>query len=564
MDLSLTVLTLAGSIALLLWGVHMVQTGVQRAFGSRLRAAFGSALSNRFKAFAAGLCVTAVLQSSTATGLMLTGFAAGGLVELAPGLAVMLGANVGTTLIVQVFSFDVTQAAPLLILVGVMLFRRAGGTVRDFGRVLIGLGLMFMALHDLLQTVTPYEDRPSLRILLGIIATQPLVDVVLAAALTWAAHSSVAIVLLVMSAAAKGVVTPDAAFALALGANLGTALNPCLEGGAGNDPAARRLPVGNLLTRVAGVIVVLPLLGPLGSRIVSIEPNVSRAVADFHTGFNLVLAAVFMATLPGFAALLKHILPSRAAEADPSQPLYLDRSALATPFLALGCATREALRLADLLGNMLAEVAGAIERGERQAIGRAKRVGTTLGKLDGAVTAYLAELDPEGLSPDDRRRAAQVALFATNLGHAADVVERNLLVLAARRLKRGLDLPKAEQETLSIALVRLDNDIRAAATVFVSGDVRAARLLAAEKEAFRDIEARATAEHLGALREGRLDREQGTLFLELLRDMKRVNMHLVSAGAYPVLEGEGELLPTRLRHGLAIADHSAESDEDMD
>ena len=564
MDLSLTVLNLAGSIALLLWGVHMVQTGVQRALGPKLRTAFGSALSNRFKAFAAGLGVTAVLQSSTATGLMLTGFAAGGLVDLAPGLAVMLGANVGTTLIVQVFSFDVAQAAPLLILVGVMLFRRASGPPRDFGRVLIGLGLMFMALHDLLSAVTPYEDRPSLRILLGIIATQPLVDVVLAAALTWAAHSSVAIVLLVMSFAARGVVPPDTAFALVLGANLGTAINPCLEGGAGDDPAARRLPIGNLVTRLAGVLVFLPLLGPLGRWLVTLEPSVSRAVADFHTGFNLLIAAVFMAVLPWFARLLTRALPSRVAEQDPSRPLYLDRSALETPFLALGCATREALRLADLLGEMLAEVGGAVERGERHAIGKAKRVGAVLGKLDGAVTAYLAELDPEGLSADDRRRAAQVALFATNIGHAADVVERNLLVLAARRIKRGLDLPKDEQETLRIALDRLESDIRAAATVFITGDLRAARLLAAEKEAFRDIEARATADHLGNLREGRLDREQGTLFLELLRDMKRVNMHLVAAGAYPVLEGEGELLPTRLRRGLAEAEMTAIGEEDPD
>ena len=312
------------------------------------------------------------------------------------------------------------------------------------------------------------------------------------------------------------------------------------------------------------MLVFLPLIRPLGTWLVSFEPSVSRAVADFHTGFNLVVAAVFMAVLPAFAKLLRRILPSRVAESDPSRPLYLDRSALETPFLALGCATREALRLADLLSEMLAEVTGAIERGERHAIGKAKRVGAILGKLDGAVTAYLAELDPEGLSEDDRRRAAQVALFATNLGHAADVVERNLLVLAARRIKRGLDLPKDERETLRIALDRLESDIRSAATVFITGDLRAARLLAAEKEAFRDIEARATADHLGNLREGRLDREQSTLFLEFLRDMKRVNMHLVSAGAYPVLENEGELLPTRLRPGLAGTNDAGSDVEDQD
>ena len=336
MDLSFTILNLAGAIALLLWGVRMVQTGVQRAFGPKLRRILASALSNRFKAFAAGLGATAILQSSTATGLMITGFAAGGLVDLVPALAVMLGANVGTTLIVQFFSFDAAAAAAPLILFGVLLFRRTTAASRDFGRVLIGLGLMFMALRELLTLVTPYEDQPSLRLLLGIVATQPLVDVVLAAALTWAAHSSVAIVLLVMSFAARGVVPPDTAFALVLGANLGTALNPCLEGAAGEDPAARRLPFGNLLTRVVGVLVALMVLAPAGRLLVQWQPNVERAVADFHVAFNLAVAVVFLPLLPNVARLLRRLLPERVAEGDPSRPLYLDRNALEAPFVALG------------------------------------------------------------------------------------------------------------------------------------------------------------------------------------------------------------------------------------
>ncbi len=151
MDFPVTLIDLAGSVALLLWGVHMVQTGVQRAFGARLRSFLGGALRNRFKAFSAGVGVTALLQSSTATGLMVTGFAAGGLVDLVPALAVMLGANVGTTLIVQVLSFDVAEVAPALILIGVLMFRRASAGPRDFGRVLIGLGLVLMALHQFID-----------------------------------------------------------------------------------------------------------------------------------------------------------------------------------------------------------------------------------------------------------------------------------------------------------------------------------------------------------------------------------------------------------------------------
>ena len=174
MNATLTLIDLAGAVALLIWGVHMVQTGVTRAFGLQLRRMLGYALGNRFKAFLAGLGVTAVLQSSTATGLMVTSFAAGGLVDLVPALAVMLGANVGTTLIVQVLSFDVSRVAFLFILIGVMMFRRSGVTrTRDLGRVGIGLGLMLIALQHLLAMITPYEDVPSLRMLLGVDHDRP-------------------------------------------------------------------------------------------------------------------------------------------------------------------------------------------------------------------------------------------------------------------------------------------------------------------------------------------------------------------------------------------------------
>jgi phosphate:Na+ symporter len=255
----------------------MVQTGVQRTFGPGLRATLGRALSNRFAAFLAGMGVTAAIQSSTATGLMVAGFAAGGLVDLAPALAVMLGANVGTTIIVQLFSFNAAVFSPVLILVGVLMFRRdASARTHDLSRVLIGFGLMLLALHQLLELTTPYEDAPSLRILLGAVSTAPLLAVVLAAGVTFAVHSSVAVVLLVVSLASRGAVPPEAAFALILGANLGTAINPVLEGPSGADPAARRLPVGNLLNRVIGVAVALAFLDPISRFMVTIEPDNAR------------------------------------------------------------------------------------------------------------------------------------------------------------------------------------------------------------------------------------------------------------------------------------------------
>ena len=427
MDATLTLIDLAGSIALLLWGVHMVQSGIQRAFGPNLRRVLGAALGNRVKAFLAGLGITAVLQSSTATGLMVTGFAAGGLVDLVPGLAAMLGANVGTTLIVQVLSFDISRVAPLFILIGVMMFRRGGITrTHDLGRVGIGLGLILIALTQLLAILTPYEDVPSLRLLLGAIATVPVIDVIVGAAITWAAHSSVAVVLLTMSFAAQGVVPPQAAFALVLGANLGTALNPLFEAGSTGDPAAKRLPIGNLLNRAVGCILGLAMLGVTGPWLVSFQPSTYRAVADYHTLFNLLMAALFFPVLGPLARLLKWMLPARVAPTDPSRPVYLDHTALEIPAVALAAASREALRMADVLETMLHAALEALDRGDRKKIAETKRLDDVLDRLNSAIKAYLTSLDSEALDAEDDRRLSEILAFITNLEHAGDIVERGV------------------------------------------------------------------------------------------------------------------------------------------
>jgi phosphate:Na+ symporter len=549
MEFPVTLLDLAGCIALLLWGVRMVQTGVQRTFGARLRSALGTALRSPAKAFLSGLGVTAVLQSSTATGLMVSGFAAAGLVDLVPALAVMLGANVGTTLIVQLLALDLSPVTPVLILLGVLMFRRSQSSrTHDFGRVVIGLGLMLMALHQLLDLVTPFEDAPSLRLLLGAIATQPWLDVIAAAGLTWAAHSSVAIVLLVMSLAAKGVVPPDAAFALVFGANLGTALNPLLEGAEGADAAARRVPAGNMGTRLVGVALGLAVLPKLGPWLVTVDPNPAREVADLHLAFNLVLAVLFFPILPYYAALLRRIFPARVDAPDPTRPLYLDEAAREAPVVAIGAAAREALRLADVLEAMLLAARDAFTADDRKRIVEARRMDDVLDRLNSAIKAYLTGLDSEATSEADQGRIEEILAFTINLEHAGDVVDKNLLGHAAKRLKRNIALPQQQTEELADIIARLVANLRTAASVFMTADVRAARMLAAEKEAFRQLETAATEEHFAQIRAGQAQAAEASAWrLDLLRDLKRINDHLVAAAAYPVLKGQGELLSTRIR-----------------
>ncbi|MBV6306940.1 Na/Pi cotransporter family protein [Candidimonas humi] len=549
----LALLDFGGYIALLLWGVHMVQSGVQRAFGAALDTALGHALGTRLRAFAAGLGITAALQSSTATGLMITGFAAGGLVALTPALAAMLGANVGTTLIVQLLSFNLTALAPVLILIGVWLFRRhQPGRRRDLGRVFIGLGLLLISLHELVTLFAPIQHSELLQIILGALASQPVIALLLAAALAWAAHSSVAVVVLIMSLAAHGVVTPAVAYALVLGANLGTSVNPLIEGVTDSDPAARRVPLGNLGLRIVACFLALIVLPWIPAMMDFISEDPARAVANFHTLFNVVAALLFLPLLKPYSRLLVKWLPKRIDPNDPSKPLYLDESAHEVPAVALGNAAREALRLSDMLQTLINITRAGFRRDNRQRVAQAREINHAISHLDNLITTYLATLDHESMSVDDQRRLDEILTFSSNITHAASITTTGLLGHTSTLRKKGWTLKPEQREELTEVLDRLLRNQRQTAALFVAEDLKSARQLAVEKDHFRNIETAAAERHLDRIKSGQLDSaELGSLYLEILRDAKTVNSFLVGAAAYPVLAKHNELLPNRLREAQA-------------
>jgi phosphate:Na+ symporter len=544
---SLVLLDLMGGVALLLWGLHMVRSGVMRAFGSGLRRFLGTALHNRFLALLAGIGVTALLQSSTATGLLMTSFAARGLVDLVPGLAVMLGANIGTTLIVQILSFDVSALAPILFLAGLLAFNVGGRTItRDLGRVAIGLGLMFLSLHILIDTLAPAETAPSARVVLAAITSEPVLCVLFAAVLTWAAHSSAAVVLLVMSLAYSHFVSPVAALALVLGANLGSAINPLLEGSRANL-AGRRLPIGNMLNRVLGVVLVLPFLQPIAEIFSRFNLNPARMAADFHTVFNVALAALFIFVLDGVARLLVWLLPESAQQPDPSVLLYLDEAAMRTPSVALACAARETLHMGDVIEVMLKQAMAALLSNDRKLAAEVSRMDNVVDRLDEAIKLYITKLTRESLDEREGARAMEIISFAINLEHIGDVIDKNLMELAAKKIKHKYEFSKEGAAELEAFHKRILENLKFAFSVFINQDVPTARKLIEEKTQLRAAEFGSADSHLARLREGRPESiETSSLHLDILRDLKRIHSHICSV-AYPVLEAAGELQPNRLK-----------------
>ena len=332
-----------------------------------------------------------------------------------------------------------------------------------------------------------------------------------------------------------------------LGANLGTAINPLLESGVTGDPAGKRLPVGNLVNRLVGVALALGLLNWIGPKLVVLDPDPARAVADFHTGFNIILALLFFPILKPFARLLTYLLPVRVDASDPSQPVYLDGAARETPSIALAGAAREALRMVDVFEDMLRGTIDSLDRGDRKRVSETKRMDDVLDRLDSAIKEYLTSLDTDALDDADHRRLSEIIAFSTNIEHAGDIVEKSLMPLAAKRIKQGIAFSETSRDEIRGMIERLISNARAAAAVFMTEDARAARHLIGEKEVFRDLESRVTEAHFGGVRARRRDSvETGRLHLDIVRDLKRVNSHLAAA-AYPILEDQGELLPSRLK-----------------
>lgn len=528
-------LLLAGYIALLLWGMRMVRVGVVRAYGARLRQTLGVGMRNRFIGWMCGLGVTTVLQSSTATALLMASFAGAGLLELAPALAIMLGANVGSSLVVQFVSLDLAWLPALLILGGALTYMLGRWTnQRDLGKALIGLGLMLLALHMIVASSAPFRHSDLLQSALKSLAGAPVASVIIGAVLTSMTHSSLAVLLLVMSLS-RHVLPISVALALVLGANLGSAIPPVMDTTRSN-PAARRVPFGNLLFRCCGVAIAIPLLPAATSFMPFVESSAARQVADFHTAFNLGLSALFIGFTGPIALLLKRLLPQHENDHDPAQPRYLNDAEDALPATALAAAERESLRLADTVEQMLHDTLDVFRRDDRKLRERVASMDDVVDRLYDAIKFYLTRLDPQELDTHERARFNDTMGFITNLEHIGDIIDKNLMQTARKKINSHQRFSPEGWHEITALHDKLMRDFKLSVTVFISEDVTTARQLVAEKRQFRNLQQDASTSHIERLQHHKAASiETSALHLDILRDLKRINSH-ITAVAYPILK----------------------------
>ena len=546
-----TLVTILSGIALLVWGTHIVRSGVLRVLGGSLRRVLGASVANPFSAFAAGLGVTSLVQSSSATALLAGSFVGQNLMPLAPALAIMLGADVGTSLVVQLFSLDLSWLSPLLIGVGVLFhLTRKATRAGQVGRIAIGLGLIILALQIILQAARPFTAATGVQVLFATLSGDPLLDILIGAVFTLMAWSSLAVVLLAAAFASSGVISLKVALFLVIGANLGSGIVAVVAtSGAGN--ASRRVALGNLLFKVLGCVLMVALLGWIEPLLTRIDPDPQRLIVNFHTVFNLLLAVSLIWFTVPVARLAERLLPDDKRKDEQVVARHLDPAALESPALATSNAAREVLRIGDIIESMLGGLLTVIRTNDAQLARQLRRMDDDVDALYTAIKLYLTQLGREALEERDARRWAEIISFTINMEHVGDIIERMLDDLIEKKIAERREFSEAGMQEICDMHARVVANLRLGMNVFLNADLRSAQRLLATKVELRKLQQQYADSHLNRLAGQTVQSiETSSLHLDIINDFKRINSHICSV-AYPILEQAGALQPTRLREDFA-------------
>jgi len=551
---SVFLLHMAGAVALLLWATRMVRTGVERAYGELLKQRLRGALGNPFLATAMGIALAIALQSSTAVTLLVGSFAGSGIVTGLSGILAVRGAEVGSALVAKILSFDLTLLVPLCLVAGTIIFMATERRQwRQAGRILIGAGLLILSLEMMAEASEPLRQSRIVPLIVGYLSGDPVSAFLLAAAVTYLFHSSIAAVLLLATFAAGGIVSPELGLVMVLGVNLGSSfIAPMLTRAA--PPECRVVPLGNLLMRGAGSVVVLAAYLFFRPSIALLGGNAADQVINGHIAFNVIiliaglpLSRLVLRATDAIVALAPGPTPEERQKSLLNEVSALDEGALDHPQQALANVTREAVRMCETVDFMLCRILELYEKADKQAIAALAALDDTVDRRHAAIKLYLARIPREDMSDADAHRCHDLLGACVKLEQVGDIIVRNMLAHVKRKMERNVEFtPEGWQELSSFHASVLAN-ARLAFNLLVTQNPEIARQLVAEKDRLRDIEKTLSQRHFERLRRGAEQSvETSSIHLDTIRDLKQINS-LLAAIAYPVLEAEGMLSGTRLK-----------------
>lgn len=549
---SVVLVHLAGAVALMLYATRLVKTGVERAYGDVLRHKLRATLQNPIMAVLAGTGLAIALQSSTAVTLLVGSFAGAGIVSGLAGQLAVRGAEIGSALVAKLLTYDLTLLVPLCLIIGTFLFMATESRDwRQKGRILVGVGLLILSLEMIGHASEPLRESELMPMMINYFSSDPITAYLLAALITWLFQSSIAAVLLMATMAGRGLITPELGVVLVLGVNLGSSIiAPMLT--RNSDPGVRIVPIGNLLMRGMGSIVMLALVMIFKPQIGFLGATASDQIVNAHILFNVI---ILIAGLPlaGLVYRASEKIVALGAKPEPAESLQvaelsaLSESALSSPPQALANATREVVRVCETVEIMLKRIIELYESADEDKINALAALDDRVDERHAAIKIYLARLTRNSLTEDQALRCQELIGACVKLEQVGDIIVRNMLVHVRKKLALGLEFtPEGWQELTSFHASVLAN-ARLAFNVLVSRDAETARQLVLEKDRLRDLEKETSQKHFLRLRDGTPKSiETSSIHLDTIRDLKQINSLLASM-AYPVLEEQGLLRGSRLK-----------------
>jgi phosphate:Na+ symporter len=510
-----------------------------RVYGANLRSVLSRSVEKKPIAFCAGIGVTALVQSSNATTMLVTSFVAQDLVALAPALVIVLGADVGTALMARVLTFDLSWLSPLLIFVGVIIFlSRKQSRVGQLGRVGIGLGLVLLALELIVTAVTPITQASGIKVIFASLTGDIMLDALIGAIFAIITYSSLAAVLLTATLTATGIISFDVALCLVIGANLGSGLLAMINNSAANA-AARRVALGSLLFKLVGGVIVLPFVHVLATQMQRLPLAQADLVIYFHVFYNLIRCLAMVPFAEPMARFCRRVI-SEEPETDTRMRLkHLDPTDLEIPALGLVNATRETLRMGDVLEQMLNSWRKVIQ-GELREEKELRKLSDDVNTLYTGIKLYLAQMPKDALSEEESHRWAEIIEISVNLEQAADIIERMGSAVADKSLAVRRAFSAEGLEELDSLYQQLLSNLQLSMSVFFSRDINSARRLRRNKHRFRIMNRRYSHAHVDRLHQQNVQSiETSSLHLGLLGDMSRLNS-LFCTVAYSVMNQPDE------------------------
>lgn len=528
-DPTTVLLLLFGGVMLLLYGVRLVTDAMERALGARLRLVMMTLAKRPVAAFVAGVVATVLTQSSSATASVLVGLVSAQLVPLAVAAIMLLGAAVGSTLVVQLLAFHITDHALELLGLGaaVALFTTRTA-LRHIGRGIFSFGLVLVGLAMIDASSNPIAANPITKAILQALSNSPIVLALAGGLLATVFVSSTATIGLVLVLAAGGALPLKAALAITVGANVGTTIAPLLASLNRGNIIGRRLAFIYVGTRLSGAAVALVTLDPLTALLTHAQLSPAVQVSLFHLGFNLFLAVLFAPLVNQVAHLATRLLPEPTT-VEKSGSRYLDSEALTMPAIALGQAMREILRMADLAGEMLQLSIHAFEDGGKDIPKRISRLDDQLDDIEAAIKRYLTQLSEDLMTQEQAHREIALLYITTDLEAIGDIIDNQLMRLARRQRRKQIafsdeewnDLATYHSETMSLLQKALAG--LASQDPIIADEVLLRRTWLNQTK--RELHLR----HLHRLRSGlAVSLHSSAIHLEIVHSMSRVISHTCS------------------------------------